>query len=122
MKRSVFTITVCSNLLLAAGATLAGSPQPRSNQPTDAEIHQKAMQEGPSTMQAGYLTQKDPVGPHRNASPVNPELLRPLTTREIGMLYNACIAYPECKVAYGKAQEHNQALLNAQKAGDDSGQ
>jgi hypothetical protein len=32
------------------------------------------------------------------------------------MLYNACIAYPECATAYSKAYEHEQALLRGQKA------
>lgn len=122
MKRKVLTIIVCSSWVLAAGVAFADQQQTQSKQPTSAEIQQEAMQDGPSTSRIGYLTHMDPAAPHHAAAPVNPKLLRPLTQDEIGMLYYACVAYPECVTAYSHAYEHNQALLRAQKTGGASGQ
>lgn len=112
MKRMLFSITVCLALGAAATAAFAGDPPP-----TAAEVQQKAMKEGPSTPRIGYLTHREANAPRREAAPADPHLLKPLSQREIGMLYSACIAYPECASAYSKAYEHNQALLKAQKAG-----
>ncbi|MEO6967236.1 MAG: hypothetical protein ABI132_02090 [Rhodanobacteraceae bacterium] len=114
MKRNAFVILVCASLGMAASTAYAGGP-PSQPAPTQGEIQQQAMQNGPSTMQSGYLTQKDPVGPHRKAGPVDPRLLQPLTKREVGMLFNACIGYAECATSYSRAYEHNQALQRAQK-------
>lgn len=115
MKCTILAISVFATLALASGgAAIAG--QPPSSAPTRAEVEQQAMQQGPSTGRIGYLTHKDPPTPHHAAAPVDPKMLRPLTKREIGMLFNACIAYAECKTAYSKAYEHHQALLRAQHA------
>jgi hypothetical protein len=122
MKRTIFVMIFSSSLYAATGAVFAGSQQTGTKEPTRAEIQQKAMQDGPSTSQFGYVTYKASAAPSRNAAPTDPKLLRPLTQREIGMLYNACVAYSECATAYGKAYEHNQALLRAQKAESGPGQ
>ncbi|MBN8736250.1 MAG: DUF4148 domain-containing protein [Xanthomonadales bacterium] len=115
MKCTTLAISVFATVALASGQA-ASAGQPPSSAPTRAEVDQQAMQEGPTTGRIGYLTHKDPPAPHRAAAPVDPRMLRPLTKREIGMLFNACIAYAECKTAYAKAYEHHQALLRAQQA------
>jgi len=115
MKCTILAISVFATLALGSGqAAVAG--QPPSSAPTRAEIEQQAMQQGPSTGRIGYLTHQDPPAPQQAAAPIDPRMLRPLTKREIGMLFNACIAYAECKSAYAKAYEHHQALLRAQHA------
>ena len=119
MKQKLLSIIVCSSLGLAAGAVCAGEPSAQTGKPTRAEIQQKAMQDGPASSQFGYVTYKAPAGLHHAAAAVDPKLLRPLTQREMGMLYNACIAYPECMTAYSSAREHEQALLRAQEAKND---
>lgn len=118
------TYSICHHRLrlgLVAHAALAGGQQ-STTEPSAAQVRQKALQDGPSTMQMEYLTHKQPVAPHRDAAPTDPRLLRPLTKREIGMLYNACIAYAECASSYSRAYAHNQALLKAHKDAGDSGQ
>ncbi|MGH8213376.1 MAG: hypothetical protein ACREPP_09140 [Rhodanobacteraceae bacterium] len=106
---------------MAAGAAFAGGQQSQTVK-TQAEIQQKIMQDGPTTGRIDYLTHKDPAAPHHSAAPVNPKLLRPLTQREIGMLLNACIAYPECNSAYSSALERYQAQLRAQGASAQQGE
>lgn len=115
MTCTILAISVFAAMALMSGeAAIAG--QPPSPTPTRAEIEQQAMQQGPTTGRIGYLTHKDPPAPRHAAAPVDSKNLHPLTKREIGMLFNACIAYPECKTAYAKAYEHQQALLRAQHA------
>lgn len=117
-KRTVASILVlCVGFGITSGTAFAAGQQSQTA-PTQDEIQQKALQEGPATPRIGYLTHKEPRAPHRAPAPVDPRLMKPLTQREIGMLYNACIAYAECRTAYDKAYEHNQALLRAQKAKD----
>lgn len=118
MKHAVFAAVVAAGLVMGAGHASAADQQQAASKPTAAEIDRHAMQQGPSTGRIGYPTHKDPPAPRRAAAPVDPKLLRPLTQREVGMLYGACIAYAECKTAYAKAVEHNQALLDARKAAD----
>lgn len=122
MKRTVLAITIVAIAALTTSQWAGARQAPASSAPTRAEIEQQAMQQGPATGRIGYATHKDPSAPKHAAAPVDPKLLQPLTKREIGMLYNACIAYPECKTAYSKAYEHNQALLRAQKAAAGGGQ
>lgn len=115
MKRTILAIVIAASLgAVSAVASAAG--QQAQTRPTAEEIHQKALQDGPATPQLDYLTHKDPVTPHAHAAPAAPKPVPPLTRREAGMLFNACIAYPECATAYSKAYEHEQALLRAQKA------
>lgn len=116
MKHATLAILVCATVGLAASVAVAGSP-PDQPQPTRAEIQQKAMQEGPATSQIGYHTYKEPVV-HHPQQPVNPKLMKPLSQREIGMLFNACVAYPECKIAYAQAHERYQAQLRAKAAAE----
>lgn len=109
------TTTILAALAVAA---LASPPSARARQaqppaPERAAVEQQAMQQGPATGRIGYRTHKDPPAAKHAAAPDDPAMLKPLTQREIGMLFNACIAYPECKTAYAKAYEHNQALLRA---------
>jgi hypothetical protein len=120
MKCTILAISVFATVALASSRMAAAGPP--SSAPTRAEIEQQAMQQGPATGRIGYLTHKDPSAPPHAAAPVDPKMLRPLTKREIGMLFNACIAYAECKTAYAKAYEHQQALLRAQKAAAGGGE
>ena len=122
MKRTVLAITAVSIAALASSQIAGARQPPPSPAPNRAEIEQQAMQQGPATGRIGYLTHTDAPAPKHAAAPVDPKRLRPLTKREIGMLYNACIAYAECKTAYAKAYEHNQALLRARKAAGEGGQ
>lgn len=115
MKHTILAITVFAIAKLAS-SQVASARQALPSAPTHAGIEQGAMQQGPSTGRIGYLTHEDLPAPKRAEAPVDPKLLRPLTQREAGMFYNACIAYPECKTAYSKAYEHDQALRRAQKA------
>lgn len=115
MKRTILAIVVAAGLGAISAMALAGSQQAQT-EPTAAEINQKALQDGPATPQLDYLTHKDPVTPHHDDAPADPKPVPPLTRREAGMLFNACIAYAECATAYSKAYEHEQALLRAQKA------
>lgn len=122
MNRNAFVILVCASLGMAASAAYAGAPSSQPD-PSSAAVQQQAMQDGPSTAQIGYVSAKTPAAPHRDAGPVNPKFLRPLTQREIGMLFNACIAYAECATEYSRAYEHNQVLERSQQgnvAGDPS--
>src|SRR5579885_364029 len=112
MKSTVLAIVVCSISRLVAGAASAGGRQTQAA-PTPAEIRQKAMQDGPSTGRIDAMTYEEPVAAHRVETAPNPKLMRPLTQREIGMLLNACIAYPECTSAYTSALERYQAQLRA---------
>ncbi|HET9819029.1 MAG TPA: hypothetical protein VFP92_07700 [Rhodanobacteraceae bacterium] len=114
MKRTVLAIVVCAGLGTVAGAAFAAGQQSQPA-PTSEEVEQKAMQDGPATPRIGYRTYMEPAAPARKQAPPDPKLMVPLTQREVGMLYNACVAYPECKTAYAKAYEHQQALLRAQK-------
>lgn len=116
MKRTIVMIIACAALGAAAAAATAGSP-PEQAAPTRAEIQQKALAEGPATMQPGYLTHRDPVTRHP-AGQVNPKLLRPLTQREVGMLFHACSAYPECVAAYGQARDRYDAQVRAKAAAE----
>lgn len=115
MKRMILAVVVAASMGVVSAAALAGGQQAQA-EPTPAEVHQKALQDGPATPQLDYLTHKDPVTPHSNGGAADPKPVPPLTQREAGMLYNACIAYIECKTDYEKAYEHEQALLRAQKA------
>lgn len=115
MQRMILAIAVAAGLGVVSAAALAGGQQTQSK-PTAAEIHQKALQDGPATPQLDYLTHRDPVAPRHAAAPADPKPVPPLTRREAGMLFNACIAYPECSTAYSKAYEHEQALQRAKKA------
>lgn len=121
MKYTILATTAFAVAALAS-IPIASAQQAKSSSPTSAEIERQAMQQGPATGRLGYLTHQEPRTPKRAEKPVDPKMLQPLTRREIGMLYNACIAYPECKVAYSKAYEHNQALLRAQRAAKADGQ
>jgi|GEM_PF-6157739 len=121
MKRTILAIVVCSILGTAAGAAFAGGQQAQTA-PTQAEIRQKAMQDGPSTGRIDSITYKEPVAAHHAEAAPNPKLMRPLTQREIGMLFNACIAYPECNTAYSNALERYQAQLRAKSDDSSSGQ
>ncbi|MGH8191143.1 MAG: hypothetical protein ACREP2_06825 [Rhodanobacteraceae bacterium] len=114
MKRNIATIVVCASLGMAAATALAGNP-PEQPKPTRAEVQQKAMQDGPATMQPGYPTHKDPVT-HHPAGTVKPKLMKPLTQRELGMLLNACAAYAECRTSYDQARERYDAQLRAKAA------
>lgn len=117
MKRIVLAAAMGVVAGFAANVVWATGPQEAA--PTSQEIHQKALAEGPATGRIGYLTHPEPVAaapaPRR---PVDPRMLKPLTQREVGMLYHACVAYPECKTAYAQAYEHNQALLRAKAEGE----
>jgi len=115
MKRTILAIVVAASLGAISAVAFAGGQQAQT-EPAAAEIHQKALQDGPATPQLDYLTHKDPVTPHHDAAPADPKPVPSLTRREAGMLFNACIAYAECATAYSKAYEHEQALLRAQKA------
>lgn len=115
MKRTILAIVIAASLGAVSAVASAGGQQAQAR-PTAEEIHQKALQDGPATPQLDYLTHKDPVTPHADAAPADPKPVPPLTRREAGMLFNACIAYPECAIAYSKAYEHEQALLRAQQA------
>jgi hypothetical protein len=123
MNRIILAVTVCSGLGMVAGAAFAGGPQTQPAEPTQAEIHQKALKDGPATPQIDYPTKKNSVPPYEGTASSPSKPVPPLTQREIGMLYNACVAYPECKTAYAGAKEHEQALLKAKqrKAADDPG-
>lgn len=123
MQRTILAVTILAAAGLALSQAAVAEPPPVSA-PTPAEVHQHAMQHGPSTGRIGYLTHKDPPAPTKTPVPVNPELLRPLSQREIGMLFNACVAYAECATAYSRAYEHNQAQQRAAaaKALKDGGQ
>lgn len=116
MKHATLAFVVAAALAMAAGQVAAAGRQDAQAKPTQAEVDQHAMQHGPATPRIGYLTHRDPPAPKRDSTPVDPKLLRPLTQREVGMLYNACTAYAECRTAYARAYEHNQALLNAKRA------
>lgn len=119
MKRTILSILIGSVLTLATGWAIAGGQQADATPPTPAEIQQQAMKDGPSTGRVGYLTQKNEPASYRQSAPIDPKLLEPLSAREVGMLYNACIAYPECKTAYASAREHEQALQRARQASAD---
>lgn len=123
MKRIVLTISVCSALAMAAGATFAAGQQTQPAEPTQSEINQKALQNGPATPQPNYLTHMEKVSPHTDAKSSHPKPVPPLSKREIGMLYNACIAYMECRTEYAAAKDHEEALQRAkeQKAAGQSG-
>lgn len=113
MKRIVLTVAVCS--ALAAGAVFAAGQQTQPAEPSQSEINQKALQNGPATPQPNYLTHEEKVTPHPEAAPSHPKPVPPLSQREIGMLYSACIAYIECKTEYAAAKEHEEALQKAKK-------
>lgn len=113
MKHAAFAMVAVAGSLLIAGHAPASGQQASPAAPTAAEVDQHAMQHGPSTGRIGYPTHKDPPAPRHAAAPTDPRLLRPLTQREVGMLYSACVAYPECKIAYSKAVEHRDALERA---------
>ncbi|TAM96167.1 MAG: hypothetical protein EPN40_09375 [Rhodanobacteraceae bacterium] len=115
MKRTILAIAVAASMGAVTAVALAGGQQAQT-EPTATEIHQRALQDGPATPQLDYLTHEDPVTPHHDAAAADPKPVPQLTRREAGMLYSACIAYPECVTAYSKAYEHEQALLRAQKA------
>lgn len=122
MQRTFLAIIVGAGLAVVAGSAVAGGQQAEATQPTPAEVQKHAMQNGPSTARIGYLTQKDPPAKQRPVAPVDPKLLEPLTQREVGMLYHACIAYAECWAAYSKAYEHDQALRRARQTAADADQ
>lgn len=114
MKRNVVAIAVCLGLGVAAGTAFAGSPQ--STEPTQTEVHKEALKNGPATPQIDYPTQKNSVPAYQGEGSAQSKPVPPLTQREMGMLYNACIAYPECKTAYADAKEHEAELERAKKA------
>lgn len=116
MKHAALAVAVAAACVLAAAQASAAGQQEPASTPTAAEVEQHAMQHGPSTGRIGYPTHKDPPAPKRAVAPVDPKMLRPLTQREVGMLYNACAVYPECRIAYSKAVEHRDALERARQA------
>lgn len=119
MYQRVMAMVVGVVLAACAGRAVAQVQQA----PTRAEVEQQAMQQGPSTGRIGYQTRRSPRVAKHKPAPADPKLLQPLTEREVGMLFNACVAYPECKTAYRRAYEHNQALLQARReAGGDGGE
>lgn len=120
MKGTMIVVALCATAGLALSQVAVGQQAP-SSASDRAALDQQVVQQGPTTDRPGYMERKDPVARRRAAAPVDPKLLRPLTQREMGMLYNACIAYPECKTAYAQAYEHNQALLRARKAQEANG-
>lgn len=120
MTRTMIAVAVCATMGLVLNHVAIGQQAP-SSASAAATFDQQVMQQGPTTDRPGYLVRKDRVAPRHAAAPTDPKLLRPLTQREMGMLYNACIAYPECKTAYAKAYEHNQALLRERKAQGEGG-
>jgi|SRR5690348_14979169 hypothetical protein len=120
MKRTMIAVALCATAGLALSQVAIGQQAP-SSASAAAKFDQQVMQQGPTTDRPGYLVRKDPVAPKHAAAPTDPRLLRPLTQREIGMLYNACVSYPECAIAYSRAYEHNQALLRARKAEGEGG-
>ncbi|HKT42723.1 MAG TPA: hypothetical protein VJQ86_10275 [Rhodanobacteraceae bacterium] len=123
MKRIVLTIAVCSGLAMAAGSASAVGQQTQPAEPTQSEVNQTALQKGPATPQYNYLAHMDKVTPHQDKGPADQKPVPPLTKTEMGMLYNACIAYIECKTQYAAAKAHEEALQKAkkQKAADPAG-
>lgn len=112
MKRIVVAIAAGLGLGMVASVALAGGQQ---SQPTQAEIHEQALKSGPATPQIDYPTKKNAIPPYQGTSHADPKAVPPLSQREIGMLYNACIAYPECKTSYANAKEHEAELQRAKQ-------
>lgn len=115
MYKTILAIAIGTAVFALAAPRVSPAQESQSPAPTRSEIDAQAMQHGPSTGRIGARTQRDPHAARRAEAPLDPRLMQPLNEREVGMLFNACVAYPECKTAYQKAYAHQQALLEAQR-------
>lgn len=110
--KTILAITIATCLYAATGIAHAGDAQGK-HQFTRAEILQYSLRNGPATPHPEHLTWRG-VGstkPSGNIAYVG--ALRPLTRREIGMLFGARTAYVEYRTAYDRTLRLYRALVQA---------
>jgi len=107
----MFAIAVAT-CLCASGFVHAGDAQ-GNQRVTRAEILQYSLRNGPATPHPQHLTWRGVAStqPPGNIAHVGP--LRPLTRREIGMLFGARTAYAEYLTAYDRTLRLYRALVRA---------
>jgi hypothetical protein len=111
IMKTIFAIVVAT-YLCASGIAHAGGAQGKHSF-TRAEILQYSLRNGPATAHPEHLTWRGAgsMQPPGNIAYVG--ALRPLTQREIGMLFGARTAYVEYRTAYDRTLRLYRALVQA---------
>jgi len=109
--KTMFAITVATCLCAATGIAHAGDAQRK--QFTRAEILEYSLRNGPATPHPEHLTWRGAGSTKPPGSIAHVGKLRPLTRREIGMLFGARTAYAEYRTAYDRTLRLYRALVRA---------
>lgn len=110
--KTMLAITVATCLCAATGVAHAGDAQGK-HQFTRAEILEYSLRNGPATPHPEHLTWRGVVSTKQPGSIAYVGKLRPLTLREIGMLFGARTAYIEYRTAYDRTLRLYRALVQA---------
>lgn len=110
--KTMLAITIATCLCAANGIAHAGDAQ-EEHQLTRAEILEYSLRNGPATPHPEHLTWRGVGSNKPPGSIAYVGKLRPLTRREIGMLFGARTAYVEYRTAYDRARRLYRALVQA---------
>ena len=110
--KTMLAIAIATCLCAATGIAHASDAQGK-HQFTRAEILEYSLRNGPATPHPEYLTWRRVGSTNPPGSITYVGKLRPLTRREIGMLFGARTAYVEYRTAYDRTLRLYRALVQA---------
>lgn len=112
VMKTMLAIAVATCLCAASDIAHAGGAQGKHSF-TRAEILQYSLRNGPATPHPEHLTWRGVGSMRPPANIAYVGVLRPLTRREIGMLFGARTAYVEYRTAYDRTLRLYRALVRA---------